>query len=38
MKFGICNEIFQGWALPDTFACAARIGYDCVEIAPFTLT
>ncbi len=37
MKFAICNEIFQGWSLPDTFAFIARCGYDAVEIAPFTL-
>ena len=37
MKFGICNEIFQGWKIDDVFAAAARIGYDAVEIAPFTL-
>ncbi len=37
MKFGICNEIFQGWTLEDTFAWAAQAGYDLVEIAPFTL-
>ena len=24
MKFVICNEIFQGWKLEDTFACAAQ--------------
>ena len=37
MRFGICNEIFQGWTLPDTFAYGARAGYDLVEIAPFTI-
>jgi sugar phosphate isomerase/epimerase len=37
MKFGICNEIFQGWKLEDTFAHAARLGYAGVEIAPFTI-
>ncbi len=37
MKFGICNEIFQGWSLDDTFAYAAKAGYDLVEIAPFTI-
>lgn len=37
MKFGICNEIFQGWSLPDTFAYAKKAGYDYVEIAPFTV-
>jgi sugar phosphate isomerase/epimerase len=37
MKFAICNEIFKDWKLEDTLACAARLGYDGVEIAPFTL-
>jgi sugar phosphate isomerase/epimerase len=37
MKFAICNEIFQGWKLEDTFAHAAKTGYDAVEIAPFTV-
>jgi sugar phosphate isomerase/epimerase len=37
MKFAICNEIFQNWKMEDAFACAARVGYDAVEIAPFTI-
>lgn len=37
MKFAICNEIFQGWKIDDVFGCCARLGYDAVEIAPFTL-
>jgi len=37
VKFAICNEIFQGWSLEDTFAYAAGTGYDAVEIAPFTI-
>jgi hypothetical protein len=37
VKFAICNEIFQGWSLPDTFAYARKAGYDAVEIAPFTI-
>ena len=37
MQFGICNEIFQGWSLDDTFAYAKKAGYDFVEIAPFTV-
>lgn len=37
MKFAICNEILQGWKLEDTFAFAAKTGYDAVEIAPFTI-
>src|SRR5437879_4370814 len=36
MKFGICNEIFRGWKIDDVFAYAARLGYDGVELAPFT--
>lgn len=37
MKFGICNEIFQGWKIDDVFTHCARLGYDAVEVAPFTL-
>lgn len=37
MKFGICNEIFKDWKLDDVFSYCAKIGYDCVEVAPFTL-
>jgi sugar phosphate isomerase/epimerase len=37
MKFGICNEIFQGWKIEDAMAYAKRAGYDAIEIAPFTL-
>jgi sugar phosphate isomerase/epimerase len=37
MKFSVCNEIFRGWKLDDTFAFASKLGYDAVEISPFTL-
>lgn len=37
MQFGICNEIFQGWALADTMAFARKAGYEALEVAPFTL-
>lgn len=37
MQFAICNETFQGWSIDDVLATCARIGYDAVEIAPFTL-
>ena len=37
MKFAICNETFQGWKIDDVFDYCARIGYDAVEVAPFTL-
>jgi sugar phosphate isomerase/epimerase len=37
MKLGICNEIFKYWKIDDVFTYCAKIGYDAVEIAPFTL-
>ena len=37
MKFGICNETFKDWPIDDVFTYCARLGYDAVEIAPFTL-
>ena len=37
MKFAICNEIFQGWKIEAVFEYAAKLGYDGVEIAPFTI-
>jgi len=37
MKISICNELFQGWPIEKVFEYASRLGYDGVEIAPFTL-
>ncbi len=37
IRFAICNEVFQGWRIEDAFAFAREVGYDGVEIAPFTL-
>ncbi|RJP27785.1 MAG: sugar phosphate isomerase/epimerase [Candidatus Omnitrophota bacterium] len=37
MKFAICNETFQKQPFHEVCDCAARYGYDGVEIAPFTL-
>ncbi|MEC7883381.1 MAG: sugar phosphate isomerase/epimerase family protein [Verrucomicrobiota bacterium] len=37
MKLGICNEIFEGWAIDDSIRFVAETGYDAIEIAPFTL-
>jgi sugar phosphate isomerase/epimerase len=37
MRFGVCNEIFQGWEIELVMEYAAGIGYDGVELAPFTL-
>lgn len=37
MRFAICNELFEGWSLADTFRTVSDLGYDGVELAPFTL-
>ena len=37
MRFAICNEIFQGWATDTVLEYCAEIGYQGIEIAPFTL-
>ena len=37
IRFGICSEIFAGMTIEQTAAAAARIGYDALEIAPYTL-
>ena len=37
MKFCICNEIFQDYPLAEQFEAAANIGFDAIEIAPFTI-
>jgi len=38
MKFAICNEMFEDWKIEDVFEFVAGLGYDAVEIAPFTLS
>jgi len=37
VKFSICNELFEGWSWEKLCQTAAEVGYDGVEIAPFTL-
>jgi len=37
MRFAICNEIFQGWSPEAVLEYCAKLGYDGLEIAPFTL-
>lgn len=37
MKFAICNETFQNQPWKTICECAAKCGYDGVELAPFTL-
>ena len=37
MKFTTCNEYFTDWPIEEVFDYAADLGYEAVEIAPFTL-
>ena len=37
IRFSICNEVFENWAIGDVFKFVKDTGYDGVEIAPFTL-
>src|SRR5262249_29122437 len=37
IKLGICNELFEGWASAWVCRTVREIGYDGLEIAPFTL-
>jgi len=37
VKFALCNEIFKEWEIEKQFEVAAEIGFDGLEIAPFTL-
>ena len=37
MKFAICNELFESWKLDDVFRFVRSVGYEGVELAPFTL-
>lgn len=35
--FAICNELFEGWPLERVLSYCAGVGYEGVEVAPFTL-
>lgn len=37
MKFGICNELFKSWAFEKVVSYISSLGYDGIEVAPFTL-
>jgi D-psicose/D-tagatose/L-ribulose 3-epimerase len=37
MKFALCNEVLQPLSFPEQCRLAAALGYDGLEVAPFTL-
>lgn len=37
MRFAICNELFEGWPFERVCRYVKSIGYDGLEVAPFTL-
>ena len=37
IRLGICNELFEGWDLADVCRTVKSLGYEGLEIAPFTL-
>jgi D-psicose/D-tagatose/L-ribulose 3-epimerase len=37
MQFALCNEVLQPWPFDRQCAAAAAMGYDALEVAPFTL-
>ena len=37
MKIAICNELFEGWPIEEVFEYTAQLGYEGIEIAPYTL-
>ena len=37
IRLGICNELFEGWEFGKVCRTVKSLGYDGLEIAPFTL-
>src|SRR3954451_8314099 len=37
IRLGICNELFEGWEFGQVCRTVKALGYDGLEIAPFTL-
>ncbi|GIW87483.1 MAG: tagatose 3-epimerase [Isosphaeraceae bacterium] len=37
IRLGLCNELFEGWELSRTCSVVAALGYEGLELAPFTL-
>jgi len=38
MKFALCNEMFEGRPMAEVCSIVKQLGYDGIEIAPFTLS
>ena len=38
MRIALCNEVVRALAFPDQCAFASAVGYDALELAPFTLS
>jgi sugar phosphate isomerase/epimerase len=37
IRFGMCNELFEGWDFAEVCSTLKSLGYEGIEIAPFTL-
>ena len=37
IRFGMCNELFEGWDFAEACTTLKGLGYEGIEIAPFTL-
>jgi len=37
MRFAVCNEMFEGRPMAEVCSVASKLGYQGLEIAPFTL-
>jgi sugar phosphate isomerase/epimerase len=37
MQFAICNELFEGWSFEEVCRYTKSVGYEGLELAPFTL-
>jgi sugar phosphate isomerase/epimerase len=37
IRFGMCNELFEGWDFAEVCSTLKELGYEGIEIAPFTL-
>lgn len=37
IRLGICNELFEGWDFAEVCRTVKRLGYEGLEIAPFTI-